>query len=61
VFTGQRRQVALLRLLPDPLPLFWLIARRKMQRSYPEEGWTTEWIADDEQRLAFNIRRCLYL
>ena len=32
-----------------------------MQRSYPKEGWTTEWVADDEQRLAFNIRRCLYV
>ncbi|HEU5102344.1 MAG TPA: L-2-amino-thiazoline-4-carboxylic acid hydrolase [Roseiflexaceae bacterium] len=32
-----------------------------MQRSYPKEGWTTQWVADDDQRLAFNIRRCLYL
>ena len=61
VFAGRRRQVALLRLLPDPFPLFRWIGRRTMQRSYPEEGWTTEWVADDEQRLAFNIHRCLYL
>jgi hypothetical protein len=61
VFAGQRRQIALLRLLPDPFPLFRWSACRKMQRSYPEEGWTTEWVADDEQCLAFNIRHCLYL
>jgi 2-dehydropantoate 2-reductase len=61
VFAGQRRQVALLRLLPDPFPLFRWSGRRTMRRSYPEEGWTTEWVADDDQCLAFNIRRCLYL
>jgi 2-dehydropantoate 2-reductase len=61
VFAGQRRQIALLRLLPDPFPLFRWIARRKMQRSYPAEGWTTQWVADDEHCLAFNIHRCVYL
>jgi 2-dehydropantoate 2-reductase len=61
VFASRRRRIALLRLLPDPFPLFRWIGRRTMQRSYPEEGWTTEWVADDEQRLAFNIRRCLYV
>jgi hypothetical protein len=61
VFARQRRQVALLQLLPDPFPLFRWIGRRTMQRSYPKEGWTTEWVADDEQCLAFNMRRCVYL
>jgi 2-dehydropantoate 2-reductase len=61
VFAGKRRQVALLRLLPDPFLLFRWIARRKMQRSYPPEGWTTEWVADDKQFLAFTIHRCVYL
>jgi len=61
VFAGRRRRIALLRLLPDPFPLFRWIGRRTMQRSYPPEGWTIEWIADDDQRLAFNIRRCLYV
>ena len=61
VFGGQRRQVALLRRLPDPFPLFRWIGRRTMRRSYPAAGWTTEWVADDDQRLAFNIRSCLYV
>ncbi|MEN9938024.1 MAG: hypothetical protein RLZZ387_4603 [Chloroflexota bacterium] len=60
-FAGRRRQVALLRLLPDPFPLFRWIGRRTMRRSYPPEGWTTEWLADDDSCLAFNIRSCLYL
>jgi hypothetical protein len=60
-FAGRRHQIALLRLLPDPFPLFRWIARRTMRRSYPPKGWTTEWLADDDSRLAFNIRSCLYL
>lgn len=60
-FASRRRQVALLRLLPDPFPLFRWVGRRTMRRSYPPEGWTTEWLADDDSRLAFNIRSCLYL
>jgi hypothetical protein len=60
-FARRRKQIALLQWLPDPFPVFRWLGRRMMQRSYPPEGWTTEWVADDDQRLAFNIRRCFYL
>jgi hypothetical protein len=57
VFVGQRRQVALLRRLPDPLPMFRWIVRVMTRGSYLPENRTTECIVDEEQYLAFNVCR----
>lgn len=61
VFAWRRRQIGLLRWLPNPFALFRPIARRTTERNYPPEGWDIEWVEDSDQRLAFTIRRCIYL
>lgn len=61
VFAWRRRQVGLLHWLPRPFALFRWIGRRTTERDYPPEGWAIEWVEDSDRRLAFNIRRCIYL
>lgn len=47
------------------LPFFYTIMRwmqrRLVRRSYPPTGWDVIWLADDEERLAYQISRCFYL
>jgi 2-dehydropantoate 2-reductase len=61
LLSWRQKQIALLRRLPKPFTVFRWLVRRIMQTTYPPEGWDIEWVADDPQRIAFDIRRCFYL
>lgn len=32
-----------------------------MQHNFPPEGWQTEWVEDNEERIGFDLTRCFYL
>ncbi|MCG8347612.1 MAG: L-2-amino-thiazoline-4-carboxylic acid hydrolase [Chloroflexales bacterium] len=61
LLSWRQKQIALLHRLPKPFIVFRWLLRRIMQTTYPSEGWDIEWVADDPQRIAFDIRRCFYL
>ena len=56
-----RRPVEWLGRLPEPFPVFRWAVRQMMKANFPEVGWQTEWLEDNEQRVAFNLHTCFYL
>ncbi len=47
------------------LPFFFSIFRRaikpRMAIDFPPSGWEIEWVRDDQEAFAFNIKQCFYL
>ena len=47
------------------MPVFYwlmrLMVKPLMRRSFPEEGWETDWVEVSGERIAFNMKRCFYL
>jgi len=40
--------------------LFKIGCKKVMNKSYPNEGWETEWIRYDDKEVHFNLKRCVY-
>jgi SAM-dependent methyltransferase len=57
----QRKQVQLLARLPDPYAVLQTANRLVLKTNYPREGWTVEWLEDNDRCVAFDIRECFYL
>ncbi len=51
----------MLGLLPQPFRLMRPAMRWIMRFGFPAEGWETEWVEDNEQRIGMDISRCFYL
>jgi hypothetical protein len=60
-FGGSFQLLQLLGRLPAPFTLFRRLTRQAMQVVFPPQGWDVEWLQDDGQILAFNVRGCIYL
>jgi L-2-amino-thiazoline-4-carboxylic acid hydrolase len=56
-----QKQVQLLKYLPDPFAALRVANRLVLKKSFPPEGWTIEWIEDNNNCVAFNIHDCFYL
>lgn len=41
--------------------MFRWLTRRLMERAFPPAGWQFTWNQDDDQAIAFEVRRCIYL
>ncbi len=46
---------------PFFFPTFRLATRLMMAFEFPSAGWETEWVRDDEEVIAFNMKSCFYL
>lgn len=55
-----RQALKLLSHLPKKFAIFRAAVRWRMQRDFPPEGWTLEWVEDSDRRVAFNIRTCFF-
>ncbi len=61
-FTPKRKTLwAALGKLPEPFRLVRAAMRRIMQFGFPAQGWETEWVEDNDQRIGFDLTRCFYL
>ncbi len=47
--------------LPFFFPLFRFGTKRLLSAEYPSAGWETEWVRDDVEAIAFNMKSCFYL
>ncbi len=47
--------------LPLFFPLFRFGTKRMMAVEFPAAGWETEWVRDDPDAIAFNMKSCFYL
>ncbi|MBN1147273.1 MAG: L-2-amino-thiazoline-4-carboxylic acid hydrolase [Anaerolineales bacterium] len=56
-----RKPIQWLGRLPQPFPVFRWAVRQMMKVNFPEGGWKTEWLEDNDQRVAFNLHSCFYL
>ena len=55
-----RMLLAPLKVLPEPFRLFKLVFAQ-MMKQFPADGWDITYIANDNDKLAFNMTRCFYL
>lgn len=55
------RSIQPLSKLPLFFPVFRLATRLMMAYNFPPAGWEIEWVRDDAQAIAFNIKSCIYL
>ena len=55
-----RAAVGLLERLPDPFAVLRTGNRLAMRWVFPSAGWSTEWLEDGEQAVAYNIHACFY-
>lgn len=46
--------------LPCAYLLFRLLIKSVMKKSFPAEGWDTEWVCRNAKQLHFDFTRCLY-
>lgn len=46
--------------LPFAFPLFRIGVKQVMAKSFPNEGWETEWVCSNSQEVHFNLKRCVY-
>lgn len=46
--------------LPFGYRVFKLCIKGVMRRSYPSEGWETEWVKFDREEIHLNFTRCIY-
>ncbi len=46
---------------PEPFRLVRSSLRWIMRFGFPSEGWETQWVEDNPQRIGFDISRCFYL
>jgi hypothetical protein len=53
--------MVLLRHAPGHFGLFRRLTRRLVALGFPAAGWELDWIQDDDQAVAFDVRRCIYL
>lgn len=46
------------------IPFFFLLLRKltiiNMTVTYPKEGWTTQWLENNKQQIAFDVTSCFY-
>lgn len=54
-------QARLIDHLPGGFTILRLALRVIMRTGYPEQGWHTEWVENNPERVAFNITDCFYL
>ncbi len=47
--------------LPFFFPLFRFGTKQMMTIEFPSAGWETEWVRDDADAIAFNMKSCFYL
>ncbi len=47
--------------LPFFFPIFRFGTKRLMAIEFPPAGWETEWVRDDAEAIAFNMKSCFYL
>ncbi len=47
--------------LPFFFPFFRFGTKRMMAFEFPSAGWETEWVRDDPEAIAFNMKSCFYL
>ncbi|GAP13503.1 L-2-amino-thiazoline-4-carboxylic acid hydrolase [Longilinea arvoryzae] len=58
---GRKPLWQMLGLLPQPFRLMRPALRWIMRFEFPVEGWETQWVEDNEQRIGMDISRCFYL
>lgn len=46
--------------MPFFFQLLRIIAPFNMTVTYPKEGWTTNWIENSNERIAFNVTKCFF-
>jgi hypothetical protein len=54
------KQLQLLSYLPNPFAVLRVANRLVLKNSFPPEGWTIEWLEDNNNCVAFNIHDCFY-
>lgn len=47
--------------LPFAYTLFRCVIKPMMKKDYPKEGWTIHWIENSKNKVAFDMKSCLYL
>lgn len=55
------KQARLLRLFPNPYPIFHMVHNLTLNRQYPPEGWTFHWLEDSDRAVAYDCTNCFYL
>ena len=55
------RIVRLVKYFPEPFKVFGFLQRWVARIGFPPEGWDIRYLQDDNQRVAYNIRRCVYV
>jgi L-2-amino-thiazoline-4-carboxylic acid hydrolase len=56
----RRASIALLQHVPQRFTVFRKLTKFFTRLNYPPAGWDIEWRRDDDDELAFDIRRCFY-
>ena len=56
----KRRKNERLAALPCTYTLYRLFIKSVMKKSFPAEGWDTEWVCRNARELHFDFTRCLY-
>lgn len=61
-FIPQRKAIwKALGTLPQPFRVLRAAMHWIMDHDFPPEGWQTEWVEDNEERIGFDMTRCFYL
>ena len=47
--------------IPFTYKFFQLVVKNFMKKSFPIEGWETEWVRCDSKEIHFNLKRCIYV
>ncbi|MCL2180710.1 MAG: L-2-amino-thiazoline-4-carboxylic acid hydrolase [Treponema sp.] len=47
--------------IPFTYSFFRLVVKSFMKKSFPVEGWETEWVRRDGKEIHFNLKRCIYI
>jgi len=46
--------------IPGAYSLFRIGVKKVMKKSFPVEGWETQWVKNSKSEIHFNLKRCVY-
>lgn len=59
--SSERKQLMMMKRLPDPFSLMNLASRLQMSMAYPKEGWTMKTMVNTRDILGFDTTHCIYI
>lgn len=56
----KKQEMSQMAKLPFAYTIYRMGVKKYMQKNFPEEGWTTEWVTCSSKEIHFNLSRCIY-